>query len=414
MQSMLSFKRSTSVFLNTSVGLGDVTSNTKRRRFKQTSKRTYLTDASVLPEWLQNRKEFTERYMKTSRTNLIDKACTCERHSSLRNAYEKKVLLEWVSGIPDLCWVSRPRLVDMCNRLATVHFRKNDCLMAKGDAGDCMYLLLDGEVGVYLEDMALAAILQANNAVGEASLRTSEKRTATVIALTDVVALRLYKADYEGIVLREMLQERRDTCTALRSAQFFCDLQHSKLENLADKVYIKKFEAGHKVYSAGDLSSCIYIVKTGCVKLEAQVKLEQIRKWPSGVRKWALKKICQHYTTLLRLCRAGEVFGEKEVLGQKERNHSAETTERSVIILMNTDTFTSNFTPAELQSLAQLNEDRPDTPHIVQSLTQKITRDRQFQRALMDGLEYNPCPIGRDYGSPKGIRSQRLNKICRK
>mmetsp|Transcript_789 Transcript_789/g.1548 ORF Transcript_789/g.1548 Transcript_789/m.1548 type:complete len:443 (-) Transcript_789:2000-3328(-) len=413
--SNLVISQSTSGILNITHSVsGTYNNDLSQDKKKKLSKRSYLKSTNVLPDWLKARKEFTDGYMHFDSNDLIDKACTCERPAKLRNRYEKKILLEWVSSIPDLCWVSRSRLVEMCDRLMTVYFSKGEWLMSMGDEGDCMFLLLEGIVGVYLESMILAAIVKPNNAIGEASLRVSGNRTATVIAHTDVVALMLKKIDYESIVLREMLQERRDTCEVLKKTKFFSEMPHSKLERLASKVFVKVFEAGHQIYSIGDPSLCIYIIKSGSVRLEAQVKLEQIRKWPSGVRTWQQHKSFQTFSSLIRVCRAGDVFGEKELLGKRERNHSARTNELSVIILINKDTFAENFIQSELQTLALLNEDKPDTPHIVQAVTHKVMRHRQLKKSLLDGLNYNPCPIGRDSFSPKGLRLERLNKLCRK
>lgn len=368
----------------------------------------------MLPEWLRNRREFTEGYMHFNSTELIDMASTCERSSNLRTKYEKKVLLDWVTKIPDLCWVSQYRLKEMCDRLLSVRFCKGDCLMAKGTEGDCMYLLLDGIVGVYLDDMILAATVKPNNAIGENSLRTSGIRTATLIAHTDVVALKLKKIDYENIVLREMLQERRDTYKVLKGAGFFSQLPHDKLMWLSSKVFVKVFEAGTQIYGIGDPAMCMYIVKLGCVKLEAHVKIERVLKWPSGTRTWELKKSFKYHKSVMKTCGAGEVFGEKELLRNKERNHSAETTEQTVMIVINKENLGENLTLAEQHSLGEFNEEKPDTPHIVQTITSKFKLAKMKERSLMDGLNYNPCPVGRDFDTLKGIKLMRLNKLCKK
>jgi hypothetical protein len=50
----------------------------------------------------------------------------------------------------------------------------------------------------------------------------------------------------------------------------------------------------------------------------------------------------------------------------------------------------------------------------MQTVKGKVARDKQLRKALMDGMEYNPCPVGRDFDSLKGVRLERLNRICKK
>ena len=84
-------------------------------------------------------------------------------------------------------------------------------VMDQGEIGDCMYLIYSGECGVYVfkrSDDALSshravAIIGANQVVGETAVVDkfdSGRRTATVVAHTEVVALRLTKDDYQKIL----------------------------------------------------------------------------------------------------------------------------------------------------------------------------------------------------------------------
>ena len=85
-------------------------------------------------------------------------------------------------------------------------------VMDQGEIGDSMYIIYTGECGVYIfksEHDGLSgshkavAILGANTAVGETAVVDKFDdglRTATVVAHTDVVAVRLTKTDYQRIL----------------------------------------------------------------------------------------------------------------------------------------------------------------------------------------------------------------------
>lgn len=50
--------------------------------------------------------------------------------------------------------------------------------MNRGDEGDCMYLVISGEVGIYIDDKHTNCIakLKENKVFGERALETDEKR----------------------------------------------------------------------------------------------------------------------------------------------------------------------------------------------------------------------------------------------
>ena len=67
-------------------------------------------------------------------------------------------------------------------------------LCAEGDVAECAYLIEDGVVDVALHDKTVAAEFGAGSVVGEFGLFTGRRRTATVVARSEVSALRL---DYQ-------------------------------------------------------------------------------------------------------------------------------------------------------------------------------------------------------------------------
>ena len=79
-----------------------------------------------------------------------------------------------------------------------------ELVMRKGDEGDCMYILFQGEVGIYVngseEEDKCVAILKDNKIFGERALETDETRGATVIAHHTSICLILNKKDYKDII----------------------------------------------------------------------------------------------------------------------------------------------------------------------------------------------------------------------
>ena len=75
---------------------------------------------------------------------------------------------------------------------------KDEVIVFKGEVGDCMFVVLLGEVGVYFDDDARICTLKLNEnkQFGARALQHDDVRTATVKALKDTICLSLNKLDF--------------------------------------------------------------------------------------------------------------------------------------------------------------------------------------------------------------------------
>ena len=93
--------------------------------------------------------------------------------------------------------------------------------MDQGDVGDCMYLIYQGDCGVYVfnEKTSLSpesshnavALVGANTVVGESAVTDQFEegiRSATIVAHTDVVTLKLTKNNYQKILKQHQDDEK--------------------------------------------------------------------------------------------------------------------------------------------------------------------------------------------------------------
>ncbi len=87
------------------------------------------------------------------------------------------------------------------------HIEQGDVIVEQGDAGDSLFLIVEGVVGVYVRaddgKSKEVARLGAGNFFGEMALLTGEDRTATVIALVDTYLFELTKADIKPLIAEQ-------------------------------------------------------------------------------------------------------------------------------------------------------------------------------------------------------------------
>jgi CRP/FNR family transcriptional regulator, cyclic AMP receptor protein len=105
--------------------------------------------------------------------------------------------------------MSEEQLSVFANIVEPLEVTPNRIIVKSNDAGDCMYLLLDGEVRVsqFVEGReTVLATLETGDFFGEISLFDQGPRTADVVAIRDCKLLKITKQAFYGI-----LEENPDT-----------------------------------------------------------------------------------------------------------------------------------------------------------------------------------------------------------
>ena len=76
-----------------------------------------------------------------------------------------------------------------------VPFEEGNVIIKQGEIGDCLYLVIEGNVRVVTGDQELVH-LGKGECFGEMSLLDSEPRSASIQAVTDVILLRITQDDF--------------------------------------------------------------------------------------------------------------------------------------------------------------------------------------------------------------------------
>jgi len=80
--------------------------------------------------------------------------------------------------------VSKTSLSNLCKNIAVETYYRNDSIVNKGDVGDAMYVILDGEVKVH-EGLHIFGQLSKGECFGEYALIDDETRSASVTAIAE-------------------------------------------------------------------------------------------------------------------------------------------------------------------------------------------------------------------------------------
>ena len=101
--------------------------------------------------------------------------------------------------MPLFAELSTEDLVGIVPITKEVHFEKDQHIIKEGQAGDCLYVIVEGEVRV-AQDGEEVKICQSPDTLGELSILGERPRSADCVAISEVVALRLDKDDFDFLL----------------------------------------------------------------------------------------------------------------------------------------------------------------------------------------------------------------------
>lgn len=135
--------------------------------------------------------------------DFFDALLFCKMRLSRINAVFRK------SKFPDLYYLLFSPYRSSLDKFIQ-EFKKDEVIISKGDSGNDIYYILEGEVEILLslEDNTSVAVLNTDSFFGEMGYLLSEARTAYIKAKTDVCVLVLPPVLYEAILKNDTSLDR--------------------------------------------------------------------------------------------------------------------------------------------------------------------------------------------------------------
>jgi CRP/FNR family transcriptional regulator, cyclic AMP receptor protein len=107
-----------------------------------------------------------------------------------------------LAQVPLFEGLSRRHLKQIAEHADEISFREKETIVEAGEPGGSFFVIVEGEVRVVRGDRTIARA-GPGEFFGEISLLDGGPRTASVIAETPVVAIRLFKASFDKVVRDE-------------------------------------------------------------------------------------------------------------------------------------------------------------------------------------------------------------------
>jgi CRP-like cAMP-binding protein len=169
--------------------------------------------------------------------------------------------------------LSQDALESLVQQLTLVTLAAGEELFREGDAGDALYVIVEGEVAVQAEGPPRVemARLGAGAFMGEVALMTDQPRSATVTAVTDAELLCIDRKTLSGVlathgeVLAALLRFVRDRLVDrwTRTSPLFRPFDDSVRAQIASRFKFLEIDAGATLLKANAKPDGLYIVLAG-------------------------------------------------------------------------------------------------------------------------------------------------------
>lgn len=293
---------------------------------------TYGSLRYCLPEWLIRREDFKILYKNLRLKKNLDIGEICLQNPNSRSDDEKEAVMIWVSNTNFFKKMPRMALHETCDKFFTIKVPERAKVINKGEEGDCMYLIYQGKVGIYVNG-AKIGIRCEGEVIGEAAMDTDKPRNADAVAETSLVLLKLKKIDYQSIVMNFKKAEKYENSKFLMNLEVFSEWALPKIQKLSDLLIVSRFKPGQIIYETDSESLCIYFLLSGSVVLKKCIEITKYNKWPTGLKQWEVQKVIQKFMHPLGQIVPGGIFGTEALSGVPYTSQAVCEIETTLLVL---------------------------------------------------------------------------------
>ncbi len=192
-------------------------------------------------------------------------------------------LINFLQNTPLGDLLSDEVLAAVVPNLEQVSLNEGEVLIREGAPGDSLYIVQEGRLKIVANDSegneVILNYLEPGRTVGEISLLTGERRTATVIAVEHSRLLRFSQEQFHALRQRfpdemEVVSQRiirrlqqAHLGSALYASRLLGDMEDEVLHDLEAELELRLLKGGEVVVSQGEESDSLYIVISGRLRV---------------------------------------------------------------------------------------------------------------------------------------------------
>ena len=202
-------------------------------------------------------------------------------------------IVRTLKQVPLLSTCTNEQLSRLASRMTRKKFSRNEKLMSEGEVGNEFFIIAKGECDVvYGSDFKKVASLGAGDYCGEQALVNDTVRNATVLAKTDVIALRVDQKTFKNLIQGDFgieFVKRNAICSdnldsykqeenvdrtksaierkwiwyTISGNTLFANLTPAQKGSVIDTMFRKNIKSGENLINQGENGDYFYVIRQG-------------------------------------------------------------------------------------------------------------------------------------------------------
>lgn len=231
-----------------------------------------------------------------------------------------KARCDLIRDFPCFSTLTQSQCQELASLMQEIYLKPNDKIVSENELIDSIYIIVQGEAEVTRTTqhkrktvITPVAALGAGEGIGmndTGFYSTTGQRTATVIAITDMLLLRLDLADLYAFLKNNNLEMAMNAASLqmlrmrfIKQSLPFSKVSHERLQWLADKVEEVHVAAGDIIFKQGEQGDKCYLIRNGQIEIFIEDEKEKERH--------------------LALLKPPVLFGEATLITRAPRNATA-------------------------------------------------------------------------------------------
>jgi len=207
-----------------------------------------------------NKKLSNMRRKSTQRRGTLDKSTERLLKSSLTKFF---FMEEGEDG-------DKERIALVLSQMQRRTINEKEILMTQGEEGGMMYVLVEGTLEIYVNEVYIRDV-NRGTVVGELALLYNAPRSATVIAKTRCVLWYLQRETFREVQTVASSASLVQRSIWLRQLPILHSLENEDISKLAAMVKTKNFYPGDIIFTEGALVSTCYLIEMGNVEAQSSI-----------------------------------------------------------------------------------------------------------------------------------------------
>ena len=192
---------------------------------------------------------------------------------------------------------------NIIKEMSLYYAKKGITIFKQGDPSGLFYILRQGSCNLILNG-EIKQVIKKNGIFGDTSLMYNTNRDYTITTLEDCFMWTIEKKNFKKILEYITHITYDDTNKSVDNLPLFKILNRGKRAKIVNDIYRETHLPGRPIYSPGQISNCIYIVKDGIVNIKDKNKV-------------------------VKTLKEGDFFGAMSVMGLTNRFMTAEAKEKT-------------------------------------------------------------------------------------